>query len=461
MNFTLLTDSYKVSHSQMYPKGTEIVYSYFESREGAKWDKTVFFGLQSIIKKYLVGEVFTAKDITDGQKIIEAHLGPVAATEYFRKWARLLQKHGGYLPVRIKAVAEGTVVDVSNILMSVENTDPEFPWLTNHLETLLTHVWYPSTVATKSWAVKQIIKKYLNETCDSGEKFPGINFMLHDFGMRGVSSMEAAGIGGLGHLVNFLGTDTLAAIEEAIKYYGAHPEEVAFSVPATEHSVMTSLGRDGECEIIGKLLDTYPTGILSIVSDSYDIYNCISEYYGKVWKDKILARDGKLVVRPDSGDPIETTVQCLRLLDQAFGSTVNKKGYKILHPKIGLLWGDGIDIEGIEAILVAMAKEGWSAENIVFGMGGGLLQKLNRDTQRFAFKCSAQKRNGEWFNVYKEPRDTTKTSKRGKLTLIKDNGKFKTVTDFTGGVYLNTVFENGVMVKDWTLKEIREAVDKE
>jgi nicotinamide phosphoribosyltransferase len=282
--------------------------------------------------------------------------------------------------------------------------------------------------------------------------------MLHDFGYRGASSHESAAIGGAGHLVNSLGTDTLPAMIVAQRYYGADPANTAFSVPATEHSVMTSLGPDGEMKVVDKLLNDHPEGILSVVGDSYSIYEFVNQV-GTTFKDRILARDGVFVVRPDSvtaNDPtpagLMVELSC-RLWAQ-FGGTTNEAGFKTLDSHVRLLWGDGIDPDGIDAILTKCENAGFAAENYVFGMGGGLLQKLNRDTQRFAFKCSAQQRNGAWFNVQKSPLDKSKASKAGRLSLIKHGEQFATVPEANADL-LETVFENGSVVRDYSFEEVR------
>jgi nicotinamide phosphoribosyltransferase len=440
----------------MYPTDTRAIYSYFEARKGAKYDKTTFFGLQMLLKEYLEGVVVTTEKIDRAEKLAARHFGNDKLFNRAR-WDYIVEKHGGKLPVEIKAVREGTVVPVNNVMMTVVNTDDNCYWLTNHLETLLTHVWSASTVATKSRATKEIFKKYLNETCDAGENFPGINFMLHDFGMRGVSSMESAGFEGAGHLLNFLGTDTVIAMEYVEEFYGA---ETGYSVPATEHSVMTALGRDGEADVVGQLIKNHPTGILSVVSDSYDIYNAAEKIYGEQYREAILARDGKFVVRPDSGDPLEVVPRLLEILGRKFGYTTNGKGFKILNPKIGLIWGDGIDTEGIIGILEVAKKNGWSAENLVFGQGGSLLQKIHRDTQRFAFKCSARKTDAGWFDVHKNPIDQSKVSKKGRLKLVKTDGTFRTVgVDEPGEDLLVTVFRNGELTKIWKWDEVLTAND--
>lgn len=467
------TDSYKMGgHWNMYPANTNGVYSYFESRKGAKFDKTPFFGLQYIIKKYLVGIVVTRAKIEQAAMLATAHFGN---STYFNRsgWEYILKAHGGKLPLRIRAVPEGMPVTVNNILMSVENTDPKTPWLTNYVESLLTHVWYSSTVAALSRSTKEMFTEFLSRTSDN----PGcINFMLHDFGYRGATTAEAAGIGGCAHITNFLGTDTLPALEFAAEYYGGiwadrAGEDVnpysglAYSVAATEHSVMTALGPKGEIDILEDLLNKYPTGILSVVSDSYDIYNFVENFVCKQFKDRILARDGVFVVRPDSISPTHPTPEgetlwIVETLANNMGYTTNSKGFKVLNPKTRVLWGDGIDKDGIEKILTTLEKAGYSSENMVFGMGGGLLQKLNRDTQSFAFKSSAQKRDGKWHDIYKQPKDLSKASKRGKLKLFKDGDGFKTVSSNDVGYnnetdILETVFEDGDIIKEYTFDEVR------
>ena len=456
-NICLTTDSYKLNHWNQYPAGTEKVYSYFECRKGAKFAETPFFGLQYIIKNHLEGVVVTREKIENAAKLCKAHFG---SEKYFNRegWEYILNSHGGKLPVVIKAVEEGTVVPINNVLMTIENTDNKCFWLTNFLETILSQVWYPITVASLSREVKVNIKEYLDLTSDGGL----LNFGLHDFGFRGASSWESAGIGGAAHLINFLGTDTVVAMEVAVNYYNADLNGLAFSVAATEHSVMTALGKNGEEQVVENLLNEYPTGILSVVSDSYDIYNFVSNIVGTKFKDRILARDGVFVVRPDSITPTHPTpeaemVWIMDTLWNHFGGTLNKKGYKVINPCVRVLWGDGIDIDGIKKILYAITMVGFATENIAcFGMGGGLLQKVNRDTQRCAFKCSAQYRDGQWYDIQKNPKDISKTSKKGKLKLIKVDGEFETVGENDPGEdYLKVVFYNGVLVNEVDFATVR------
>jgi nicotinamide phosphoribosyltransferase len=454
MNILTLTDSYKFSHYAQYPKGTERVFSYFESRAGAKWAETVFFGLQYFLKEYLIGQVVTAQKIAEAKALCDAHIGPGLFNE--AGWTRMLEKHDGRLPVQIRAVPEGYAVPTGNALMTIENTDTEFPWLTNYLETLLVQVWYPSTVATQSREMKKKIRAYLEETGDPA----GLDFKLHDFGFRGVSSVESAGIGGAAHLVNFHGTDTVRGLEVARDYYRAGI--CGFSIPASEHSTITSWGEDGEANAMRNMLEAYPKGLVACVSDSWDIYRACRDLWGGVLKDKILARDGALVIRPDSGDPVEVLPQILGILWGRFGGQTNAKGYKVLAPQVRLIQGDGITHDSLEGILEAVKASGFSADNLAFGSGGGLLQHLNRDTQRFAFKCSAIQINGEWQHVYKQPKtDPSKASKRGRVTIIKRGEQYETLTGsfdpkFDEGIEaMQTVFQNGMLMVDHKFDAIR------
>jgi len=457
INLPLATDSYKLTHHRMYPEETEKVFSYFEAREGAEFPDTIFFGLQYILKKYLVGKVVTKEDIDTAEQVALKHFGQ----NYFdrERWDYILEEHDGRLPVEIKAVPEGLKVPVSNVMMTIVNTDPKCYWLTNHLETILSQIWYPCTVATGSNAVREFLKSALERTSDNMDS---LNFMLHDFGYRGVSSVESARIGGAAHLINFLGTDTIAALEFIQQYYstpGKEEEVRGFSVAASEHSVMTSLGRVREHTVVENIFKQYPEGIVSIVSDSYNVYDFV-ENISKQYMHIILNRDGKTVFRPDSGEPIEVLKQLLSILDAKFGSTINSKGYRVLNPKVGLIWGDGIDIHDIKAIINYFEEAGWAADNFVFGMGGGLLQRVNRDTQKFAFKCSAQKRRGVWWEIYKQPIHGNKSSKQGRLILTYDNEEgFVTQTQDDATLspeVTRTVFKNGSLIIDMDFDEVRE-----
>lgn len=449
-NFIFNSDSYKLTHWNQYPKGTKIVYSYFESREGAEFSETVFFGLQAIIKQYLLPEVINI-DVLDARRVAEEHFGN---PEIFNLegWLHLIEDHNCRLPLRIKAIAEGTPVREDNVLMTVENTCPECFWLTNFVESLLTHVWYPSTVATLSRTIKSDIARHLDQTVGNRDALP---FMLHDFGYRGATSNEAAGMAGMAHLVNFLGTDTLLGMAYARDFYKSGVEQLGYSVPATEHSVMTSLGDD--IAMIDDLLFMYPSGILSVVADSYNIYD-FAKFIAHERRDEILNREGVFVLRPDSGDPSVVTHNVLEILYEGFSGKngKTKRGYKTLPPQIKVLWGDGIDRAGLDSILSNIEGHGFAADNMVFGMGAGLVQKVNRDTQRFAFKCSAQYRAGKWHDIYKAPLHDGKQSKRGRLILFYDKD-LGYITKRENGDYdcLDLVYLNGTLIRDMNFDRVR------
>lgn len=457
-NLTLKTDTYKLAHWKAYEElGLKKVHSYFEARKGAQYDTTTFVGLQPILQ-FLQENPITMEMVVEGDAFTSGHIGP---DNYNRAgWEYIVREHGGRLPIVIKAVDEGTEVPKGNALLTIENTDPKCPWITNHLETFLTHVWFPSTVATLSKEIKKSCKRYLDLTSDNGE-IP-LKFMLHDFGERGVSSMESAGMGGMAHLVNFYGSDTVEGVLYAREHY--NEPMAAYSVIASEHSIMTSRGRDGEYEVINMMIEKFPKGILSLVLDSYNIYNAVDHLTTDLL-DKVKAREGKVVIRPDSGEPVEVLARIYEILTKNLGSeiTMNSKGFKVLPSYIGVIWGDGLDIAKINEILEWLLQAGWSAENIVFGMGGGLLQKVNRDTQAFAFKCSAnQTEEGVWNDVWKDPVDSSsgKSSKKGCLKLIKHEGAFMTVREDDPAYIqieneLKVVFENGEIKKEFTFAEVR------
>ncbi len=460
-NILTLTDSYKATHWKQYPKGTTKVYSYLESR-GGKFDNTMFYGLQYFIKQYLSGQVVTEQKIQQAKKLWDAHLGPGLFNE--SGWRHILDKHNGYLPVRIKAVPEGTIVKTGNVLVTVENTDPEVPWLTNFLESILLQVWYPITVGTLSREVKKTLIDFLKKTTSyNPEEISGVvAFMLHDFGFRGVSSVESSGLGGSSHIINFMGTDTVSGILFAQEFYNTE-NPLAFSIPASEHSTMTSWGEPFEVKAMENMLDSYPTGLVACVSDSFDIIRACRDYWGTTLRDKILSRDGRLVIRPDSGDPVQTLKQIFHILWDKFGGTTNEKGFKVLDPHVRVIQGDGVNYESISDICNMMIEEGFSIENIAFGMGGALLQKVDRDTQKFAFKCSSITIDGEEAEVRKNPIEINekgervqsfKKSKAGRLKLV--DGKTIEHSHDEVGDELVEVFLNGTVMKEWTFEEVRE-----
>ena len=444
------TDSYKVSMWKQYPEKTEYVYSYIESR-GGQYDKTVFFGVQAFIKEYLLRPI-TQAEIDFADMFWTGHGEPFNR----EGWQYILDTYAGKLPVRIKAAPEGLVIPSKNVLATIENTDPKCWWLTTWIETaLLRAIWYPTTVATQSWEIKQLIKGYLERSGDVG----GLGFKLHDFGARGVSSNESAMLGGMAHIINFMGTDTAVAIIGANRYYGAPLNATAFSIPAAEHSTITSWGRDNEIKAFENLVKQFGKegGLVAGVSDSYNIFEA-----GRLWgklKEQIKASGVTVVVRPDSGDPVEVLPKLFNILGEEFGYTKNDKGFKVLN-NVRVIWGDGINYISISAILRRVVDmDAWSADNIAFGMGGALLQIVNRDTNKFAMKASAACVDGEWRQVFKDPiTDKGKVSKKGRVTLFmnSDGEYYSGVEDWDmRNEVLRTVFENGELKNEMTFDQVR------
>jgi nicotinamide phosphoribosyltransferase len=458
MNYNSLilnTDSYKASHFLQTPPGTQTQFSYIESR-GGRYDSTIFFGLQSAIKQYLTTPI-TQQDIEEASEFFSEHGEPFNR----QGWEYILNNCGGLLPIIIKAVPEGTSVPTHNALVTVESTDSNCAWVVSYVETLLLRaVWYGTTVATQSWYIKQQIAAALGETGD----IAGLPFKLHDFGSRGVSSFESAGLGGSAHLVNFMGSDTITGVLFVRKYYG---EQMAgFSIPAAEHSTITPFGPSGEATAYRNMIKQFskPGSIYAVVSDSYDIYNACENIWGDELKAEVISSGGMLVIRPDSGDPAPVVLNIARILEKQFGVTINSKGYKVLN-NVHIIQGDGINQISIAEILQALKNDKFSADNIAFGMGGALLQQLDRDTQKFAMKCSAIKINGIWHDVYKDPvTDSGKRSKKGRITLVEREGVKQTIRIEellpSDTELLRSVFHNGKLVVDMKFSEVRENSNK-
>ncbi len=451
-NLILSADSYKASHYLQYPPQTTHVSSYIESR-GGDYDRLVFFGLQAFLKEYLT-KPLTQEHIEEAAEIITAHGLPFNR----QGWEYIVQKHDGYLPLAIEAIPEGTVIPTHNVLVQVVNTDPQCFWLTSYIETaLLRGIWYPTTVATLSWQIKQIITQALAKTADNLDSLP---FKLHDFGARGASSYETSALGGAAHLVNFLGTDTLASLLAVRNYY--HEPMAGFSIPAAEHSTITSWGQERETEAYENMLKQFAgkEKLVAVVSDSYNLWHAIAEIWGNQLKEQVINNGGTIVIRPDSGNPVDVVCQTIEMLMEKFGYSVNSKGYRQLPDYLRVIQGDGICLNSIRLILEAMTQRGLSAENIAFGMGGGLLQKVNRDSLKFAMKASAVKVNNVWCDVFKAPvTDFGKTSKKGRLALIKNQqNDYQTVRIEELGNHTNqlrTVFKNGELLIDDSFENIR------
>ena len=469
----LNTDSYKVSMWKQYPAGTEYVYSYIEARGGI-YAETEFLGVQALTQ-YLATPI-TQEQIDYADKIWTLHGEP------FNKagWQYILEVHNGRLPLRIRAAKEGLIIPTKNVLCTIENTDPKCFWLTTWVETAaLRAIWYPSTVGTISWNIKQVILNYLEKSGDPS----AVAFKLHDFGARGVSSRESAGLGGAAHLVNFMGTDTMSAIIHVMDTYGG--DVCGFSIPAAEHSTITSWGKDHEVDAYRNMVNQFGGDgkILAVVSDSYDIYNAC-KLWGTELKDDVVNSGATVVIRPDSGDPVEVLPKMMSILEHYYGAPKNDKGYKLLN-NVRVIWGDGINAMSLETILRTMVDlHGYSADNFAFGMGGGLLQQLNRDTQQWAMKCSAvgiretisppEQVMDEgtfivsklvWRDVFKDPvTDTGKLSKRGRVTLWESGGQYESsVSRPTRWVdkgiewvdAMETWFEDGEIKFSQTFDEVR------
>ena len=454
------TDSYKWSHFEQYPDNTENVWDYISSR-GGQYLKTTFFGLQMFIKQYLVGKVVTQEAIEIAALFAKEHGEPFNR----EGWEYILDKHDGKLPLKIRAVREGSHIPYKNVLVSLEVTDRKCWWLSSYLEpAILRGVWYPTAVATRSRYIKDVIRRYLLNTSDD---LSGLDFKLHDFGSRGVSSKESSGIGGSAHMVNFKGSDTIIGILHAMKYYpekdGCSPV-IGYSIPASEHSTMTILGPEGELEQMRRMLTKFggKYALIACVSDGYDIYEACHKW-GSL-KDEIIASGSTIVVRPDSGDPVDVTVKCFQILEKYFGHTVNSKGFKVLN-NVRVIYGDGINELTVNSILLKMEWCRYSADNIAFGMGGELLQTSNRDTNKWAMKCSAAQIEGDWRDVFKDPiTDKGKASFKGRMSLFRSRltSEYKTLRidqdpiDSEWVDQMVDVFENGELLVEYSMQEVRD-----
>lgn len=478
----LLVDGYKVGHPFQYPKDTELVYSNLTPRKSRTGEDegVMFFGLQYFVQEYLIrqfDELFFSRPreevLRTYARRIDAYLGKDAMT-----YEHIAALHDyGKLPIRIKAVREGTVVPYGVPMLTLENTRPEFFWVTNMLETLLSAViWKACTSATSAHGFRKTFERYSEQTV-SDEPNPFIDFQGHDFSFRGMSGVEDAALSGAAHLISFAGTDTVPAIDLLETYYGANADMglVGVSVPATEHSVMCMGERESEVETFRRLVeDVYPRGIVSIVSDTWDFWNVLTGILPAL-KEKILARDGKVVIRPDSGDPVKIVngdpeaapgtpehKGAIRLLDEIFGSTKTKKGFRVLDPHIGLIYGDSITKDRQERILAGMAENGYASDNVVLGIGSFNYQYVTRDTHGFAMKATfGRTRSRGDMAIYKDPKtdDGTKRSARGLLRVDRVEGKLRLRENVTReeeeGGELELVFREGELVRFQTLDAIR------
>ncbi len=473
----LLTDYYKVGHVFQYPDKTELVYSNLTPRNSRlkDIDEMVFFGMQYFVKEYLIkyfNENFfdqpKEKVINDYKRRISTSLGTALPT--YQHLERLHEL--GFLPIEIKALPEGSRVPMKVPCITIVNTIPEFYWLTNFLETLLSAIiWQPCTSATIAHAYRKLLNKYAAET---GMPKEFVQWQGHDFSFRGMSSLETAVLSGMGHLLSFTGTDTIPAIDALEQYYNADADKelIGGSVAATEHSVMCSGSKDGELETFHRLItQVYPNGIVSIVSDTWDLWKVCTEYLAAL-KTVILNRDGKVVIRPDSGDPVK--IICgdpdgktiperkgvVELLWDIFGGTVTEKGFKLLDPHIGAIYGDSINLERAAQICEGLKTKGFASQ-VVFGIGSYTYQYNTRDTFGTAMKATYVVIDGEGREIFKNPvtDDGTKKSATGLLSVKKENNHFvlydKVSWEEEAQSELKTVFKDGKLVKEFTLAEIR------
>lgn len=481
MNPLLYTDGYKVDHRRQYPEGTTLVYSNWTPRKSRidAIEEVVFFGLQYFIKKYIIEEFNTnffnkpKKEIAEKySRRINNYLGPNSVgIKHIEDLHDL-----GYLPMVIKALPEGSSVPIRVPMMTMYNTLPEFFWLTNYFETILsTTIWMPCTSATIAKQYRRILDKYANETSTVPEF---VDWQGHDFSMRGIAGMEAAVMSASAHLLSFSGTDTIPAIDFLEEYYNANSdtELVGGSVAATEHSVMCMGTNTGEQETFKRLItEVYPNGIVSIVSDTWDLWKVLTEYLPNL-KQEVLARDGKVVIRPDSGDPAdiicgnpngktaEEKKGVIELLWEIFGGKTNDKGYKELDPHIGAIYGDSITRERATDICERLKQKGFASTNVVLGIGSFTYQYNTRDTFGFAMKATYGEVNGEGREIFKDPitDDGTKKSAKGLLKIEKENGTYKLVDQVnweeekTGE--LKEVFRDGKLLVDDSLQDIRNRV---
>lgn len=464
----LNADTYKATHWTFEHPEFEDSYGYIEARVGGEFSYVQFLGLQYVLRTYLKQRV-TVEMVDEAERELTLHGVPFDR----ESWMRVINKHNGFIPVRIWALPEGVVVDQGTVLVTIESTDMTLPGMAAYVETLLLRsVWYPTTIATRSLRWWKILDKAYRETGD----VPA-DFALVDFGARGAHSTEAAALGGMAHLVNFQVTDNLLGVRFAKKVYdGNDPDYMpGFSIPATEHSVTTSWGKDNEKAFFENILAVHGNrpGIggvgrypVSVVIDTYDQDNAIRTWLTPEREGGLLERlkesNMRVVLRPDSGDPVTNVIHCLDLITSLVGATQNDKGYWVLPDFVRLIQGDGINEETLAKIVDAVRGEGWSLDNLVFGSGGGLLvHKAERDTHRFAMKTSQVTIGGLISDVAKQPKtDLSKASKAGRFAVIYDHdtGKLKTVKESEakpGMDWLKLVYDRGIVCGTQSWEEVR------
>lgn len=479
-----LCDFYKISHRRMYPAGTQLTYSTWTPRTSRikGVDSVVVFGPQAFIKEYLM-DVFQehffarpkAEVVAEYKRLISSTLGdPNPETQHIEELHDL-----GYLPLSIKALPEGTIAPTRVPVMTIENTEPRFFWLTNFIESLASaELWQPATSATLAVEYKKLMDKFALETNPEGKDF--VMFQGHDFSMRGMSSLRSSILSGMGHLLSFVGTDTIPAISAAEYYYNADvtKELVGTSVPATEHSIQCAYG-DDEKYLRRMLSEVHPNGIVSIVSDGYDFWDVITRVVPSL-KNEIMARKGgpvgdKVVIRPDSGDPVlivcgdpeapvgtpehKGAIECLY---ETFGGTVSSTGFKVLDSHIGLIYGDAITLPRAKEIMSRLAAKGFASTNVVFGIGSYTYQYNTRDTFGYALKSTLTVVNGQERQIFKNPKtdDGTKKSQKGRVVVLKEGDSYTfrdglSLSDVVKGDQLREIYRDGKLLIDEKFADIK------
>jgi nicotinamide phosphoribosyltransferase len=495
MNPLLLTDGYKTGHHLMYPEGTTLVYSNFTPRSNKYapkgCDQLVSFGQQMMMLQ--IHEAFENNFFNkpknevceEMKKELEMYLGMPYDVTHFEALHDL-----GYLPIHVKIIEEGSLVPMRVPVLTIYNTHPDFYWITNYLETIISNLlWKPMTSATIAYTYRKLLTKWQEKTDKENGWF--IDWQGHDFSMRGLDSIDAVISSGLGHLTSFMGTDSLPTIHGARKYYAAEGP-VGGSVPATEHSVMCAGSKESEVETFRRLLQTYPKGILSVVSDTWDLWKVCTEHIVTL-KEEILARDGKLVIRPDSGDPVDIICGTskrsidqtgfsyvsrnidyggdvpaeakgvIELLWDVFGGTINEQGYKVLDPHIGAIYGDSITLDRADEICARLEAKGFASTNIVLGIGSFTYQFNTRDTFGFAMKATYVEVNGVGQEIFKDPitDDGIKKSAKGLLRVNEDMSLSDQVTrDEEGEGMLKTLYVDGIFESYTDFKTIKEKLNE-
>ncbi|WP_343622770.1 nicotinate phosphoribosyltransferase [Flavobacterium lindanitolerans] len=483
MNPLLLTDGYKVDHRRQYPEGTTLVYSNWTPRKSRieNVDEVVFFGLQYFIKKYIIEDFENSFFRQPKEEVVKKYARRInnylgenqVGTKHIEDLHDL-----GYIPMVFKALPEGASVPVRVPMFTMYNTKPEFFWLTNYFETLLSAViWLPCNSATIARQYRKVLDRFAKETSSVPEF---VNWQAHDFSMRGMGGVEAAVTSAAGHLLSFTGTDTIPAIDFFEEYYNANSDKelIGGSVAATEHSVMCMGTTEGEFETFERLITkVYPKGIVSIVSDTWDLWKVLTDYLPRL-KNNIVSREGKVVVRPDSGDPIhilcgnpygkteEERKGVIELLWDVFGGTINDKGYKELVPQIGAIYGDSITIERATKICEKLKEKGFASTNVVLGIGSFTYQYNTRDTFGFAMKATYGEVNGEGRAIFKDPitDDGTKKSAKGLMKIELENGTYKLIDQVSWDEEkkgeLKEVFRDGKLLIDYSLAGIRKTINE-